>query len=46
MLEGDKPEPRGWFAAASAGCSAIIQGGLHTNNERLGDWWELTPLLN
>lgn len=46
LLEGERPEPRGWFAAASAGCSAIIQGGLHTNNERLGDWWELTPLLN
>ena len=38
----ERPEPRGWFAAASAGCSAIIQGGLHTSNERLGDWWELT----
>lgn len=42
LLEGERPEPRGWFAAASAGSSAIIQGGLHTNNERLSDWWELT----
>jgi Galactose oxidase, central domain len=42
LFEGERPEPRGWFAAASTGSSAIIQGGLHTNNERLGDWWELT----
>lgn len=41
-FEGERPEARGWFAAASAGASVIIHGGLDTNNERLGDWWELT----
>ncbi|PYI13112.1 kelch repeat protein [Aspergillus violaceofuscus CBS 115571] len=43
-VEGDQPEPRGWFAAdVLEGCtsSVVVHGGLAESNERLGDVWRL-----
>lgn len=40
--DGDKPLPRGWFAADVVDDSRVlIQGGLSTSNERLDDVWLL-----
>lgn len=44
---GEGPEARGWFPAASwtgeegKGACAILQGGLISSNERVGDAWAL-----
>lgn len=42
VQSGDKPLPRGWFAAAVVTDSIIlIQGGLSMSNERIDDVWLL-----
>jgi hypothetical protein len=37
---GEKPAPRGWFAADTVGTSkVVVHGGLDEDNNRLGDIW-------
>lgn len=41
--EGDKPQPRGWFAAdwLREKKQVVVQGGLAEDNTRIGDMWTL-----
>ncbi|KAJ5112039.1 hypothetical protein N7532_000084 [Penicillium argentinense] len=45
LVEGERPEGRGWFDAGvvadSEGASVVVHGGLAESNERLGDVWRL-----
>ncbi|KAI9928176.1 hypothetical protein ASPWEDRAFT_449405 [Aspergillus wentii DTO 134E9] len=41
-VQGDRPCPRGWFAADIYGNTVVVQGGLSESNQRLGDVWALS----
>lgn len=46
VVEGEKPEARGWFAVdgiwgEGVKVGMVLQGGLSEENTRLGDWWVL-----
>ncbi|KAF1991865.1 galactose oxidase, partial [Aulographum hederae CBS 113979] len=45
QVDGERPEPRGWFAAEVTGHdqeeSIFVHGGLSESNARLGDIWVL-----
>lgn len=40
-VDGESPDPRGWFDADVVGESIVVHGGLGESNNRLGDVWTL-----
>lgn len=41
-MSTETPEARGWFASSFwQGNKVVLQGGLNSKNERLGDGWVL-----